>query len=493
MQPVSLSRAAVIGSSDSDGFIHVSIEDTPPVSSKKQDKEIVALERKLASLKAAKQDKTSSSTDSDRGTSKTRKQETEEETGFVDDEIKETESNEELLAFARQLPRPEGVVDRALTQKLSSDMVGKVTTYSLRDGVNPDPPSIRSKGESGGCTFDRIRAKGHSSRDDVDMIPLTPISELHMHREPYEEVPENPFAGVEQHPTFQGGRSLKDKGLEEKDPYMNQVYSAELKKRWTGANADQYRVDVFCKQAAGNQPLAINLMCFRCLGEIENEPKKYCHPKNELKPSTTFRTKVTRLQNSHKHTVKYLQTMGQQKRKILRVDAALLRLMVSEFGGSADFVTSMGLGDTQPRQLCHALQLSIVSDSTIAYEGLALWMSIQGFVQTTIPLSLLCSLLEVGHRSTRTMGSQTGFCVQDLCKDHNVSLSKVLQAIGVIDKATEERCKLHMRWEIKKCADPRMKDFPEFEPICMDDRSSVRHIGQEVHIGYKDSEWPLLP
>eukprot|EP00971_Amphidinium_carterae_P323058 6420463-Amphidinium_carterae.1 len=28
--------------------------------------------------------------------------------------------------------------------------------------------------------------------------------------------------------------------------------------------------------------------------------------------------------------------------------------------------------------------------------------------------------------------------VQDLCKDHNVSLSKVLQAIGVIDKATEE-------------------------------------------------------
>eukprot|EP00971_Amphidinium_carterae_P299986 5959701-Amphidinium_carterae.1 len=43
-----------------------------------------------------------------------------------------------------------------------------------------------------------------------------------------------------------------------------------------------------------------------------------------------------------------------------------------------------------------------------------------------------------------------------------------------------------MNWEIKKCADPRLGDFPAFEPICMDDRLSVRHIGQDVHIGHKD-------
>eukprot|EP00971_Amphidinium_carterae_P351284 6492024-Amphidinium_carterae.2 len=76
--------------------------------------------------------------------------------------------------------------------------------------------------------------------------------------------------------------------------------------------------------------------------------------------------------------------------------------------------------------------------------------------------------------------------VENLCKDNNVSLSKVLQAIGAIDQATEERCKLHMTWELKTCADPRLGDFPAFEPVCKDDRLSVKHFGQEVHIGHKD-------
>eukprot|EP00971_Amphidinium_carterae_P048237 950100-Amphidinium_carterae.2 len=48
---------------------------------------------------------------------------------------------------------------------------------------------------------------------DVDMLPLTPISKLHMHREPYEEVTENPLASIQQHPTFEGGRGLNGKGL----------------------------------------------------------------------------------------------------------------------------------------------------------------------------------------------------------------------------------------------------------------------------------------
>eukprot|EP00971_Amphidinium_carterae_P245956 4885320-Amphidinium_carterae.1 len=34
--------------------------------------------------------------------------------------------------------------------------------------------------------------------------------------------------------------------------------------------------------------------------------------------------------------------------------------------------------------------------------------------------------------------------------------------------------------------DPRKGDFPSFVPECRDDRLSVRHFGQEVHIGYKD-------
>eukprot|EP00971_Amphidinium_carterae_P015605 308237-Amphidinium_carterae.2 len=62
--------------------------------------------------------------------------------------------------------------------------------------------------------------------------------------------------------------------------------------------------------------------------------------------------------------------------------------------------------------------------------------------------------------------------VQDLCKDNNVSLSKVLEA--------------HMTWKRKKCTDPQLGDFPAFEPVCKDIRLSVRRIGQEVHIGEKD-------
>eukprot|EP00971_Amphidinium_carterae_P114175 2262664-Amphidinium_carterae.1 len=76
--------------------------------------------------------------------------------------------------------------------------------------------------------------------------------------------------------------------------------------------------------------------------------------------------------------------------------------------------------------------------------------------------------------------------VENLCKDNNVSLSVVLQAIGAIDQVSEQKCKLHMVWERKQCADRRLGDFPSFDPICKDDRLSVRHIGQDVHIGFKD-------
>eukprot|EP00971_Amphidinium_carterae_P231080 4585969-Amphidinium_carterae.1 len=57
--------------------------------------------------------------------------------------------------------------------------------------------------------------------------------------------------------------------------------------------------------------------------------------------------------------------------------------------------------------------------------------------------------------------------VENLCRDNNVSLSKVLQAIGAIDKQTEDFCKVHLRWKKKTCADPRTRDFPSFVPECV--------------------------
>eukprot|EP00971_Amphidinium_carterae_P032303 636263-Amphidinium_carterae.1 len=123
----------------------------------------------------------------------------------------------------------------------------------------------------------------------------------------------------------------------EQDKFMNQIYAEQLKKRWMGQDADQFCEDIFCKQAAGNQKVAINLMCFRCLGDMENEPLKYCKKDNPEKPATTFRHMIARLQNLHKHTVRYLENVKKSGRYNIRVDASLLRLMTSEFGGSADF------------------------------------------------------------------------------------------------------------------------------------------------------------
>eukprot|EP00971_Amphidinium_carterae_P121144 2399549-Amphidinium_carterae.1 len=48
---------------------------------------------------------------------------------------------------------------------------------------------------------------------DLEKVSLTPISELTMHKEPYEDPTPNPWADIEQHPTFEGGRSLNDKGI----------------------------------------------------------------------------------------------------------------------------------------------------------------------------------------------------------------------------------------------------------------------------------------
>eukprot|EP00971_Amphidinium_carterae_P321242 6384870-Amphidinium_carterae.1 len=52
------------------------------------------------------------------------------------------------------------------------------------------------------------------------------------------------------------------------------------------------------------------------------------------------------MQNSHKHTVRYLDHVKKSGRYNVRVNASLLRLMTSEFGGSSDFITSIGPDDS---------------------------------------------------------------------------------------------------------------------------------------------------
>eukprot|EP00971_Amphidinium_carterae_P295843 5875499-Amphidinium_carterae.1 len=65
---------------------------------------------------------------------------------------------------------------------------------------------------------------------------------------------------------------------------------------------------------------------------------------------------------------------------------------------------------------------------------------------------------EVDHYVWGTNHTQQ---VETFCEDVT-SWMKVLQAIGAIEKQTEEFCKVHIRWEAKKCADPRLGDFPAF-------------------------------
>eukprot|EP00971_Amphidinium_carterae_P289064 5739556-Amphidinium_carterae.1 len=87
---------------------------------------------------------------------------------------------------------------------------------------------------------------------------------------------------------------------------MNQIQTAQLKKHWLGENRDLYRDDIFQKQAAGNSRTSIALMCFRCLGESEGEPLKYCNKARPEKPAAIFRQMVVRIQNAHKTTVRYM-------------------------------------------------------------------------------------------------------------------------------------------------------------------------------------------
>eukprot|EP00971_Amphidinium_carterae_P215525 4277865-Amphidinium_carterae.2 len=294
-------------------------------------------------------------------------------------------------------------IDQAMSSTESLGMVGWRAAHVLCTSARPETPSARgggkdwpmskkqsviqaemvsdAHGDDGGWNWSGSQTGDEPSRMDLDTLTLTPISELHLHKEPYEIPTPNP----EQHPTFEGGRSLNGTGLvcckctmryvfsalawvrntydprrgmvttlcdwrnsdvdavlqlqKEKDEAMNEIHAEQLKKRWTGQNADLYREDVFCKQAAGNHDDRIQLMCLRCLRDSENEPLKYCCESKPERPATTFRHMIAKLQNSHKHTVRYLDMVKKSGKYHVRVDPSILRLMTSEFGGSADFVT----------------------------------------------------------------------------------------------------------------------------------------------------------
>eukprot|EP00971_Amphidinium_carterae_P011316 222822-Amphidinium_carterae.1 len=240
--------------------------------------------------------------------------------------------------------------------------------------------------DDGGWNWSGSKEEDFPGSIDLDMLPLTPISELHMHKEPYENPTPYPLADIEPHPTFEGGRSLNGKGLvcckctmryvfsamawvrneydqrkgmvtticdwrnpdveavlrlqKERDPMMNQIYLEQLKKRWTGPEESTQISTAMTSFASRRQEPRT------CLGDTENEPLKYCLPGNPEKPASSFRHMVTKLQNSHKHTVRYLETVKKSSRYQVRVDSSILRIMTSEFGGSADFVTSMGPDDS---------------------------------------------------------------------------------------------------------------------------------------------------
>eukprot|EP00971_Amphidinium_carterae_P300418 5968936-Amphidinium_carterae.1 len=58
---------------------------------------------------------------------------------------------------------------------------------------------------------------------------------------------------------------------------MQAIHSANLQKVLTSDSAGTYKTDVFVKQAMGKQLESVGLICFKCLGEVENEPSKYYH------------------------------------------------------------------------------------------------------------------------------------------------------------------------------------------------------------------------
>eukprot|EP00971_Amphidinium_carterae_P069013 1366209-Amphidinium_carterae.2 len=113
---------------------------------------------------------------------------------------------------------------KALTSTDRPSMVGRGVANPIISSTPPDAPSAGRGGKVGLVCADTkvIQAEmvGNANADDggwnwsgtqgedfpggldIDMLPLTPIDELHMHREPDEEVTE-----IQHHETFEGGRS----------------------------------------------------------------------------------------------------------------------------------------------------------------------------------------------------------------------------------------------------------------------------------------------
>eukprot|EP00971_Amphidinium_carterae_P171211 3393682-Amphidinium_carterae.1 len=149
-------RQAEKRSSDSDGYIPVEIEDTLSVSSKSRDDEIKGLEKKLALLKATRKNKIALSTDSEQSVAKMRRENLE-ETGFVDDEIKKSG----LVCLIRS----------AIAHDRNLFLAKKVRN---------------AHGDDGGWNWSGSPGEDFPGSLDLDMVPLTPISELHMRKEPYE-------------------------------------------------------------------------------------------------------------------------------------------------------------------------------------------------------------------------------------------------------------------------------------------------------------------
>eukprot|EP00971_Amphidinium_carterae_P149273 2959620-Amphidinium_carterae.1 len=142
--------------------------------------------------------------------------------------------------------------------------------------------------------------------------------------------------------------------------------------------------------------------------------------------------------------------------------------MTSEFGGASDFITSIGPDDSFVMLYsCPSCNTAPLRIKDWLYGRPSEYASKKQYQCTTAPTAQHDGSGEVAApkggsccTTVKIKVVKLSSVVENLCRDNNVSLSKVLQAIGAIDKQTEEFCKVHLRWEKKICADPRLGDFP---------------------------------
>eukprot|EP00971_Amphidinium_carterae_P144806 2869011-Amphidinium_carterae.2 len=115
-------------------------------------------------------------------------------------ELRVTEMMQEIKTISDQGRQQTEALVRAF-QTRSSLRSTQTLLYRSAGGVFPNMPLLVRTGKSdrtmtmdgtGAASMNLLHDVGGEGRLEFDQIKLTPISELHIHREPYEEPPQNP-------------------------------------------------------------------------------------------------------------------------------------------------------------------------------------------------------------------------------------------------------------------------------------------------------------